>query len=220
MGNTNNNPPPYDADNVSSDKRVISIEKLNAKTQTYIDKVYNKALSKALAYINKRVIEEANDGSKQFVFSPSNISTNTTTNIDCVCCCCNPKKLEWDKTCIYALCCITPRYCHCGCGDIDDYKCCCCCYIDDDDYKCCYYYPCCGAFCCNWFNIHRESISNLILTFNDKTLEAEYYKKLCDEIIDILQKQKYNAYIDTNTKINIPYGIPGYKYHNIIVIEW
>jgi hypothetical protein len=32
-----------------------------------------------------------------------------------------------------------------------------------------------------------------VLDFKDKILESEYYEKLCNEIIDILQKQKYNA---------------------------
>jgi hypothetical protein len=96
MGNTKSNPPPYETtDNVSSDKRVISHEKLNAKTQEYINKTYDKALSTALEYINRCVLEEAEIGGKQFVFSPGHI---LTTNINCTCCCSKPADFGWDKS--------------------------------------------------------------------------------------------------------------------------
>ena len=203
MGNTNSNPPPYESNaNVSSDKRVISHEKLNAKTQEYVDKVYNKALSTALEYINRCVLEEAEIGGKQFAFSPGHIRT---TNIDCTCCCSKPSDFGWDKSCIGVWCYSKPCL-------LDSWR--------DENEVCCNF-PCCGAFCCKWFKISRKSTINQIpLTFNDKTLEAEHYKKLCDEIVDILQKQKYNAYIDTQSSIKIKYGIPGYEFHNIIVIKW
>jgi hypothetical protein len=203
MGNTNSNPPPYEPTSISSsDKRVISHEKLNAKTQIYIDKIYNKALSKAINYINKCVLEEAEAGSKQFEFSPGHIRT---TNTSCTCCCSNSSDSGWDKSCIGVWCCSKP--CLLECHRYDS--------------ECCCSFPCCGAFCCKWFKISRKStVSQIPLTFKDKTLEAKYYKKLCDEIVDILQKQKINAYIDTQSTIKINYGIPGYVFHNVIVIKW
>lgn len=203
MGNTNSNPPPYEINaNVSSDKRVISHEKLNAKTHEYIDKVYNKALSTALEYINRCVLEEAETGAKQFVFSPGNILHIET---ECIGCCCKPYELGWDESCIGVWCYSKP--CLLDCYRHDD-ECCCC-------------FPCLGSFCCKWFKIKRNSIVRpILLNFKDKTLESEYYKKLCDEIVDILQKQKYNSYIDTQRPSNVKYGIPGYEYHNLIVIKW
>ncbi len=61
--------------------------------------------------------------------------------------------------------------------------------------------------------------SAFILNFGDKEAEAIYYKRLWDEIRDILEKNGYTVEVK-EAGDRWKYGIPGYANHNQIFVKW
>lgn len=195
MGHTSSKPPPYNDNTI-----IRSVDSITADMNKIIHTKYNMLLNKSLKYINDMISKEALAGSREYHFCLGNI-TIKDSNTKCVFCCEDAHITVWDTTCPYI--CWYER----GCYNF--------CVLGNDE---CLNNVCCCCYCC--LITTYKTNTPIVLDFKDKHLEAEYYEKLCNEIIDILQKQKYNASIVNDPSIKIKYDIPGYDYHNVISIKW
>ncbi len=69
------------------------------------------------------------------------------------------------------------------------------------------------------FGSNEPAGSNFVLNFGDKNIEAIYYKRLCDEIYDILSKNGFIVeFYDPIDKW--VYGIPNYAKFKAVDIKW
>jgi hypothetical protein len=65
----------------------------------------------------------------------------------------------------------------------------------------------------------NQANSRVLLNLSNKQKESDLYKKMCDEICDILRKDGYDVELKTANEPYI-YGIPRYSNHNAFFIKW